>query len=299
LPTVNHPIVFLDLLSRRYLLTRTIIMANLLRTAKSGSDWGGSELAAYNIEIKFQNAATFFGVNPLPAPTVADEVLTRINADDMQDDHNYKLLRYMDLAMDPVPTEGSAVVDFVVHLLTVLGYVPRTRMTRTRADIPLRICGEQGHAKTDVYIVDSNEILLLVQEDKRHKESKDPEPQLVAEAIAAFQSNNWKRVHILGQEPILMKVIPGITLTGSSPTFFKVPVTKELADAVEFGVYPATQTVVYAHLPSLPRPARRLSEGMKPLDNRSQILSCYEAFKLFVNWYDLLSQRLLQYSHML
>jgi hypothetical protein len=186
--------------------------------------------------------------------------------------------------------------DFAVHLLKVLDYVPRTRMARTRADIPLRICGEHLHAKPDVCIVDSDDILLLVQEGKRYKEMKDAEPQLVAEAIAAFQSNNWKRVHLLGQDPLPMRMIPGITLTGTSPTFFKVPVTQELADAVEFGVYPAAPTIVYAHLPYLPRPARRLSEGMKPLDNRSQILSCYEAFKQFVNWYgcDALSQCVLQ-----
>jgi hypothetical protein len=260
-------------------------MANLLRTAKSGSDWGRSDLAAYNIEIRFQDEATFFGVNPLPAPTVADEVLLRTDADDMQDDSNYKLLRYMDLAMDSVPTQESAVDDFAVHLLTVLGYVPRTRMARTRADIPLRICGEHRHAKTDVCIIDLDDIVLLVQEDKQHKELKDPEPQLIVEAIAAFQNNNWRRVYLLGHDAIPSKVIPGITLVGSSPTFFKVLVTAELARAVEYGVFPVTPTIVHAHLPALPRPARRLSEGMKPLDNRRQILSCYEAFKRFVNWY--------------
>jgi hypothetical protein len=58
-------------------------------------------------------------------------------------------------------------------------------MTRTRADIPLTIYGKLCHAKTDVYVVDQDDILLLVQEDKRHEESKDPEPQLIAEAIAA------------------------------------------------------------------------------------------------------------------
>jgi hypothetical protein len=27
----------------------------------------------------------------------------------------------------------------------------------------------------------------------RHKEPKDPDPQLIAEAIAAFQTNNYRR----------------------------------------------------------------------------------------------------------
>ena len=108
-----------------------------------------------------------------------------------------KLLRYMDMAMDhAVPTEESTVVDFAVHLLKLLGYV-------TRAEIPLVICGQDRHAKTDVCIVDSendNDNLLLVQEDK---EPKDPEPQLIiAEAIAVFQTYDHRRTRILGQDPI-------------------------------------------------------------------------------------------------
>jgi hypothetical protein len=259
-------------------------MANLVRSAKSGSDWGPSELYAYNITIEMQDAATFFGTNPLPQPEVANEVLNHVEADDMENDYNYKLLRYMDLAMDPVPAAESAVDDFAVHLLTLLGYVPRTRMTRTRTDIPLLICGEQRHAKTDVCIVDSDDILLLVQEDKRHKESKDPEPQLMAEAIAAFQTNNARRMRVLGLEPVVAKLMPGITLKGSSPIFYKIPVTAALAQAVALGAYPETPTIVHAHLPVVPRPARRLSEGMKPLDNRASILACFQAFKQFVNW---------------
>jgi hypothetical protein len=126
--------------------------------------------------------------------------------------------------------------------------------------------------------------ILLVQEDKRHKERKDPEPQLIAEAIAVFQANNTRRTRVLGQDAIDAKVMPGITLLSSSPTFYKIPVTKDLAQAVALGRFPATPTVVYAHLPAVPRPARRLSEGMKPLDSRRHIFSCYEAFRQFVNW---------------
>lgn len=35
-------------------------MADHFRTAKSGNDWGTSELTAYNIVVEFQDAATFF-----------------------------------------------------------------------------------------------------------------------------------------------------------------------------------------------------------------------------------------------
>jgi hypothetical protein len=237
-----------------------------------------------------QDAATFFGVDPLPA--IDGEILNNVAARDMINDSNYKLLtRYMDLTMDPVPAEESAAVDdFVVHLLTLLGYVPRTgRMICTHVDILLVICGQECQAKTDVTvcIVNSDDIMFLVQEDKRHKEPKDPEAQLIAEAIAAFQTNNHRRTRILGQDPIAhnLKVMPGITLKGTSPMFYRIPVTTELAQSVALGLYPATPTVVHAHLPVVARPAHRLSEGMKPLDNRASILACYEAFKRFVNWW--------------
>jgi hypothetical protein len=35
-------------------------------------------------------------------------------------------------------------------------------------------------------------------------------------------------------------------------------------------------------VPNIPRPSRRFSEGMKPLDSRRAVLECYEAFKRFV-----------------
>ncbi|KAH9169956.1 hypothetical protein EDB89DRAFT_1980814 [Lactarius sanguifluus] len=62
---------------------------------------------------------------------------------------------------------------------------------------------QNRHAKTDVCIVDQNEILLLVQEDKRHMDSSDPEPQLIAEAIAAFAANNRTRQQTPNVTPLI------------------------------------------------------------------------------------------------
>ena len=66
------------------------------------------------------------------------------------------------------------------------------------------------------------------------------------------------------------------------PIFYKIPVTTALVRAVQLGEYPTQETIVFAHLPPVPRPARRYSEGMKPLDNRRVVMSCYEAFKQFL-----------------
>jgi hypothetical protein len=259
-------------------------MANVPRTPKSGSDWTDAELHANNIIVEYQDAATFFGVDPLPQPAVAGELLNRLTADEMVDEANYKVLQYMDMAMNRVPESESAVTDFAVHLLSLLGYVPRPRIARTRVDIPLTICGQDCHAATDLSIVERGEILLLVQEDKRHLRplTSEPEIQLIAKAIAAFQANNSRRRQLFGQDPLTHVVMPGITLTGSSPIFYKIPVTTELSWGVGTGTYPATPTIVHAHRPALARPARHLIESMKPLDNRANILACFEAFKRFV-----------------
>ncbi|KAJ4465181.1 hypothetical protein C8J55DRAFT_441351 [Lentinula edodes] len=70
-------------------------MANLLRSAKSSSDWTQNELRAYNITVQWQDAATFFGVDPLPQPAVAQEVLTTLDADDMIRRAQLKILRFI------------------------------------------------------------------------------------------------------------------------------------------------------------------------------------------------------------
>ncbi|KAJ3510103.1 hypothetical protein NLJ89_g4865 [Agrocybe chaxingu] len=192
-------------------------MAQLIRRPKSGSDWTANELAAYNITVVFQDAATFFETPDLPQP-----------------------LRNLDLATTQVPAEESAVVDFAVLLLRALGYAPRGRTLRTRKDLILLVCGENRHAKPDVCLIDEEETVLLVQEDRRYMAPEDPEAQLIVEAIAAFTANNRTRVQTLGLPPLPSKVIADITMTGTSPVFYKINVSAEIVTAVGGGAYPET-----------------------------------------------------------
>ncbi|KAL6306109.1 hypothetical protein BKA93DRAFT_841742 [Sparassis latifolia] len=191
-------------------------MANITRSAKSGIDWTQNELQAYHIQVVEQDAIAFLGVPALPLSSVPQEVLTTASVDDMADDRNFTLVSYMELAMNPKPAQESAVIDFARHLLEMLGYAPRPRVIRTRYDIPLFICGAWKHTQTDVCIMDEDEILLLVQENKRHLEQVDAEPQLIAGAIAAFRTMNMIRKP---QPPLQSKVMAGIILTGTFPTF--------------------------------------------------------------------------------
>jgi hypothetical protein len=75
----------------------------------------------------------------------------------------------------------------------VTGYINGYRFARTRKNLPLLICGEWRHVKTDVCLVDRQQgsILLIVQEDKCQAATAGEAPaQLIAEAIAAFSYNN-------------------------------------------------------------------------------------------------------------
>ena len=113
-------------------------MTELICSAKSGSDWTTNELAAYNITVEYQNAATFSTCN-LPQPaTINPAVFTATDPDGTADDSD---------GSHSCPSRGICCQRFAVLLLHVLGYNTRGRVLRMRKDIPLIICGENRHAK--------------------------------------------------------------------------------------------------------------------------------------------------------
>jgi hypothetical protein len=75
--------------------------------------------------------------------------------------------------------------------------------------------------------------------------------------------------------------MPGIVMAGTSPSFFKIPITQTLLTHIAHGTCPQEETQVTFY-PALPDH----SGGMKPLDNRLEILRCFEAFKAIVGIYD-------------
>jgi hypothetical protein len=77
----------------------------------------------------------------------------------------------------------------------VLGYERRGLLLRSRYAIPLLICGDPNRtAQTDVSLIQgSSTILLVLQGDKPTISTRDPEPQVITEAIATFQCNNRTR----------------------------------------------------------------------------------------------------------
>ncbi|KAJ3556894.1 hypothetical protein NP233_g11875 [Leucocoprinus birnbaumii] len=239
-------------------------MANLIRTPKPGIEWTENDLEAYNIHLRLDDADTFSFKQPIPIqPNVDNELLIVQEADGMTSDCNATLVHLIDLAMRP-SLSTSAVVDFAVELLKRLGFVKRHRVARTRVEIPILVCGKWHTAKTDVCLVDrlTNEILLIVLEDRRNdpREPSDPLPQLVAAAIAAFDHNKGQRSIEQEDELAMPPAIPGIILSGTTPTFYRIRVTQDLVHHVRHGTFPHDPTNVHFLVPDLPRPTRRSEE---------------------------------------
>ncbi|KAH7904821.1 hypothetical protein BJ138DRAFT_1106496 [Hygrophoropsis aurantiaca] len=245
-------------------------MENRKRSPKFGRQWRKSDMDDYNIKIQFQNATTFFNTPVLPPPNVDEELLTTEYDTDTIAHENDFILTQLGYAMEREDSESaeSAISLFTCLLFSALGYAHRPRLTLLSRGLKILTCGEYKDAKTDACIIDrsTNNELVLVQVCRHIRAKRDPYPQLVATAIAAFQSNNSRRI-TSGSDPLENKIFPAFTMIGSSPTFLKVPVTAELSRCVQSGLYPTTPTVVFAHEPEIPRPAQRRAEGMRPLDN--------------------------------
>jgi hypothetical protein len=82
-------------------------MANLIRSAKSGSDWTLNDLDSYHITVNPEEPLSFFGLRvgednfamTFPQPSVDQELLSNANANSMQQDRHAELITYLDLAM--------------------------------------------------------------------------------------------------------------------------------------------------------------------------------------------------------
>lgn len=198
-------------------------MADLIRSVKSGSDWSRNELLAYNIIVHCQDPINFFGhelelgsINHLD-PNLFSFADPTISVDFSKETSHF--LAYLDLASRA--NAGQDSVELAKSVLEVTGFDQIGTILRTRYNIPLMICGDhQRAARPNVCLVHLNTmILLVVQEHNAAFSLNDPEPQIIAEAIAAFQHNNRERVD-LGLPQLDTMTIPCITMVGTRPSFY-------------------------------------------------------------------------------
>lgn len=250
-------------------------MSGLIRISKSASDWTSNDLVSFNISVMTQDEEEFFGVKLHGDVDISEYPRGILSPEpDRRYPESYMLLKYLDLAMSVRQSEESVVDDFASRLLECLGYTDMDHFVCTHKNIRLLMCG------INVYVMTEDEILLLIQEDKSHISLIDPEPQLIAEAIVAFQHNNSIRMRDLGQCGLKEYTFHCLTMVGTYPTFYKIKVSKDLDNTVRFGSYPEESAQVYRFEPVIGRGRYRL--GMKDVDNRIRILECFEDFRSLI-----------------
>jgi len=189
-------------------------MANLIRSPKSGSDWTTSELIAYNIIVTTRTPHEFFLRNPTPLVGLDPSLInSAVDAENVPD-HTFRYLTHLDLATNA--GQESLIDDFARETLRLLGFEERGLALSTRYIIPLTICGDNRRiAQTDVCLLDRRSMILLVlQEDKTIFNLTQPEPQVIAEAIAAYQYNN-KKCQTRGLPTLDAMTILCITMVGT------------------------------------------------------------------------------------
>ncbi|KAM6499421.1 hypothetical protein JOM56_004929 [Amanita muscaria] len=255
-------------------------MANLVRSAKSGSNWTTAELLAFNIEVQTVGAATFFNTPELPAATVSETILNNLDRPDgplSKNDRHF--FQYLKEAEGANSEDSSAVDDFTAFLLRMLDYDNGGRVIRIRKELSFYMAGQHVDAIPDVCLTNDHDYFLLVQGDKCTADN--PEPQLIAESVAAFYQNHLRRVHA-GLPLPQSQVIPGITMVGTAPSFYRTTISESLLNALVTASYPTDKTVVFRFIPPVPNQMCYTIDGMRPLGNRRVVFQCLEAFKRFI-----------------
>jgi hypothetical protein len=111
----------------------TIVMANILLSAKSGSDWSDNELTAFNIQVDSVDAATFFNMGQLPDPLVSPVILT--NESRPQGPLAKRDRLFFQYMKDAVKGEKSLVNDFAAFILGMFEYDEPERVIHQRKEV--------------------------------------------------------------------------------------------------------------------------------------------------------------------
>ncbi|KAF6754864.1 hypothetical protein DFP72DRAFT_1169857 [Ephemerocybe angulata] len=258
---------------------------------KSSSNWiTEKELTEFNIKIIFQDTQAFFGTADaadLPVPENISPIIW--NHEKAPPGPIPKpirhFFRYLEDAM-VFPYHQSFVIDFTMFLLGMLDYDDGRRVLHTWKDMPFFMPDGMVDVKACATVIEQhdvrlNQYILLVKEDNYSGGGIDCEPRLIAEAIGAFYQNNKIRTPY-GKSPLESQTFPAITMVGTAARFYKITITRELADAVEIGLPVENETIVHRFMPPVPNRFTYNARGMVPLENRRLLLKCFEAFKQFM-----------------
>ncbi|TFK58288.1 hypothetical protein BDN72DRAFT_966385 [Pluteus cervinus] len=283
-------------------------MADIERAPKYGFEWTVDDLKAYNIGIDVVDESTFFGAagSGAAVPSI-DGVLDKnpnIPASIVENTKEPEQMEYEDHAtrqffqflgnLNAGTADDTKYADeFGVFLLNLMNYNTEGREIHTKKEIEYISCGEQKKALVDVCMTDMQPVedyVRFLQVNK--KSSKDlsdvaihaASASLIAGAVAAF-SLNHRLLQSASSRPDGI-VFPGLTVIGSVPIFFKIPVTQDLVMAVNTGHYPSEPTNVQIIIPTAAVTEEtgkvKLQLDLSDLEMRRNAFRYLEAMKTFL-----------------
>jgi hypothetical protein len=143
------------------------------------------------------------------------------------------------------------------------------------------LCGDPSRrARSGVFVhhgYTPELILLVTVENQNPTHMFNLEARIMAVAIASFQTNNKKRRE-KGIPPLHQTTFPAITMSGTHPTFYLIPVSQELSDAVVTGQYPANEPQVFK-CATISEHIGHENIGMEDMEYRRMALQHFLAFK--------------------
>ena len=266
---------------------------------KPGSEWDDDDLKYYRMCICDADYISFFGEssNNLYKDDINTFLSYNLSSVTVQQEIDWSAIKpksVMTVIKDLIAVtkthrfEECAVDDLARSILQLFDYDEGDRAIRTREVLDLDMAKGKTQATPDICIETMElSIKLLIQEDKsynvgndRHFMGHNPEAQLIAEAVAAFQENVkiYKR---FGKVDVPEdQLIPGIVMLGTCPTFYLIPIDACLSDCIKYGTQPAKDTLVKRYkIPSLPM---NISDAMLSQRHARLISECYQSFKKYV-----------------
>jgi len=216
--------------------------------------------------------ADFF---PTPDPSLdhIDPTILTSPLDDLPLDGPARYLGCLSL-VTRVPQE-CFILDFAAETLRLLDFQGYHLFVPLRFAIPPTISGGADPVtQTGLLCTHPFLVLLVLITDKTLANEADADAQIVATAIEAFRFNNKMRGEH-GLDPLDAMTIPCISMAITCPTFYLVPVTTALSNAV-IGQRPPTQCQVL-RCPTVTTCTAGI--GLKDTEYRKLVLRRFLAFK--------------------
>ncbi|EFJ07452.1 hypothetical protein SELMODRAFT_429821 [Selaginella moellendorffii] len=125
-------------------------------------------------------------------------------------------------------------------------------------------------------------IRLVVQIDRSFKDrDHDPEAEMIASGIAAYQELLGKYENFLCESPPEVLLLPGIVMRGTCPTFYLMRLSRKMVECVGQGRQPGFSTRVDQYvLPGLVPPSSW--DAIIVPEHRAHIAQCLESLKSFI-----------------